>query len=1157
MPDRSEPPANVDASGVQGASHRALWLLTSVQRALVRAGSEAELLAAVCARVADQGGYDLAWVGYAHDDEACTVAPVAQAGIGQGYLHDMSVSWADEPRGRGPTGVAIRERRTVVARDLRREAGAQPWREAAQAPGLLASIALPLVHGGRCFGALSLYSSDADAFTADEVLLLEGLADDLAFGIQAQRSAEASAVAEARLALVARRAEALLELPRLAEQLDEVHFLRRALELLEHLTGSEISFAQFVDEAAGTLELVSWSPRTQARVGLEPTGASTPLRREGVWAQMLRERSPLVIDDYPSHAPKHGLPEGHAAITRVLCVPVVDNDAVVMLVAVGEKPSAYTPVDVATARLLSNDVWRTVQRRRSEVVLRRLSLAVEQSPVSVVITNLRAEIEYVNAAFERVTGYSRAEAMGKNPRMLQSGATPSELHREMWDALGRGETWRGRFHNRRKDGREFIELATLSPVREPDGRVTHFMAVKEDISEKVRLGAELDRHRHHLEELVEQRTQELATIFRALPDLYFRIERSGVILDYLAGHREALYVSPQAFLGKRMQDVLPPPVGESIARGLERLSAGETVVDVEYDVPVAEGERTYEARLLPLGPLQAIVVVRDVTERHKASVALGAARDAAEEASRAKSAFLANMSHEIRTPLNAIVGFTHLVRSETTSARHREQLDKVARAAQHLLAIINDVLDVSKIEAGKLSIERAPFDLSRVIHDVLDLVRDDAAEKGLALGASLGALPTALSGDSVRVRQVLLNFCSNAVKFTERGRVEITARVLAADAQATRVRVEVADTGIGLSEEQRSVLFMPFQQADASTTRRYGGTGLGLVIARRLAHLMDGDVGCESVPGRGSTFWIELPFATVAAAPSREVAEGAARRAAEVDPAEACVELSRQGTPRILLAEDDDVSGELAIALLAAVGLGAHWARDGREAVARAEAAPFDLILMDLQMPHLSGLDAARRIRALPAHAATPIVAMTANAFGEDRAACLDAGMNDHIAKPVDPAVLYRKLLAFWPRTASPPSRAVPPLPTEPPAGDDEAIRARLRGVAGLEIDGALARIEDDLALFVRLLRRFRGAHRGTAESIAALVRGGDRVEAARLAHTLKGHAATLGMPVLAQHAAALEQALRRGAGDEEILRRCADLPALLVPMLDALDAAL
>jgi CheY-like chemotaxis protein len=350
---------------------------------------------------------------------------------------------------------------------------------------------------------------------------------------------------------------------------------------------------------------------------------------------------------------------------------------------------------------------------------------------------------------------------------------------------------------------------------------------------------------------------------------------------------------------------------------------------------------------------------------------------------------------------------------------------------------------------------------------------------------------------------------------------------------------------------------MPFQQADASTTRRYGGTGLGLVIARRLSQLMDGDVGCVSEPGRGSTFWIELPFGAVAAPPGEDAHGSSLRPAGDFDAALACAELSRQGALRILLAEDDEVNGEVAIALLAAVGLTATWARDGREAVARAASAPFDLILMDVQMPHLSGLDAARRIRALPGHAATPIVAMTANAFGEDRAACLAAGMNDHVAKPVDPALLYRTLLAFWPEhvAAATPPPSLPQLPASP-APEDGALLARFRNIPGLDLAGALSRMDGESALLLRLFGRFREAHRGTPERIAALVRDGEHEELGRLGHTLKGQVATLGMVDLAAHAGALESALRRGTDDEELYRRCAGIAPLLAAMIDAIGAA-
>ncbi|MEI7891766.1 MAG: PAS domain S-box protein [Myxococcales bacterium] len=932
------------------------------------------------------------------------------------------------------------------------------------------------------------------------------------------------------------------------------------------------------------------------------------------------------------------------------------------------------------------------ESRKAEEQLRKLSLVVEQSPESVVITDLGRRIEFVNDAFLRATGYTREEVLGQNPRVLQSGKNTSSVDEEMWATLARGETWRGELVNRRKDGTEYVEQAISSPLRQADGRITHYVAVKADITERKRMAEELDRHRHHLEELVQQRTDELAAIFTALPDLYFRVDRKGVILDYLANRRADLYVQPEVFLGKRMQDVLPQSVADDFGRAIARVAGGERMVDMEYDLPFPDGVRTFEARMQPLGVAQAVLVVRDITERHRFEQDLARARDSAEATNRAQRAFLANMSHEIRTPMNAIIGLTHLVRSELTSPRHHDQLDKVHGAAQHLLSIINDVLDLSKIEAGRMRIEKADFDVEGVIAGVCDLVGESVRAKGLELVVDVDALPTMLRGDSLRLGQILVNFCTNAVKFTACGQVRLRGKVVSSDPAETRVRVEVSDTGIGLTEAQRRDLFQPFQQADLSTTRKYGGTGLGLAIARRIGLLMGGEVGCESVPGQGSTFWIEAPFGTVSsdgrssrpsanvagrrvlmvddladarevlaeifsslrvrvdAVPSGEAALAAVTEAdrledpyeivmidwkmpgldglqtgrqlggipltrrpllllvsaepgvavddwrgagfagaltkpiapsrllaelgrflgdeatseevrASEDPVRGCLERAQRCPIRILLAEDNELNREVTVELLHRVGLCVDWAKDGMEAVRRVQERRYDLILMDIQMPELNGLEATRRIRALPEYVSTPILAMTASAFDDDSAASLEAGMNDHIAKPVDPKELYRVLLRWWPEVRREvPETAVPGRPVFAEAKistDLAAIGQRLDGIEGLNLRRGLRSVGGSLPTLLRILRQFRDLHRDDAEKLESLLQAGDRAGARRVAHSLTGVAGLVGMTELQSLATAVDLAFKKGGEDAAIREQASAMGVVLRRMVGELDVAL
>ena len=590
-----------------------------------------------------------------------------------------------------------------------------------------------------------------------------------------------------------------------------------------------------------------------------PASDEAASAREGIQA-VLDGRLPLFRLEYPCHSPQQ---------KRWFAMSV-------------------TPLKTSGGGVVVANTDIT-ERRQAEESLRKLALAVEQSPESVIITNTRAEIEYVNQAFVQATGYRQEEAIGKNPRILQSGSTPPETYASMWAALSQGLPWKGELHNRKKDGRDCIEFAIITPLRQADGSISHYVAVQEDVTEKIRIGIELDSHRHHLGELVTERTTELV-----------------------------------------------------------------------------------------------------------------AARRQAEAANTAKSNFLANMSHEIRTPMNAIIGLTHLLRRTGATPQQVDRLDKIDNAGRHLLAIINDILDLSKIEAGKMQLESVDFQLSAILDNVTSIIGQAAQAKGLRIETDGGSVPLWLRGDVTRLRQALLNFASNAVKFTETGSIVLRAKLLEDDGAELRVRFEVQDSGIGIAPGQMGRLFKAFEQADTSTTRKYGGTGLGLVITRRLAELMGGKVGADSTPGTGSTFWL-----TVTLTKSGEAAVAATETAVDAE-----AEIRRRyAGQRILVVDDEPLNREVAVLQLKAADLVVDTAEDGADVIAMALKTGYTAIFMDVQMPQVNGLEATREIRHIPGYRDIPIIAMTANAFTEDKAKCMAAGMNDFLIKPFSPDQLFAVLL--------------------------------------------------------------------------------------------------------------------------------------------------
>ncbi len=403
--------------------------------------------------------------------------------------------------------------------------------------------------------------------------------------------------------------------------------------------------------------------------------------------------------------------------------------------------------------------------------------------------------------------------------------------------------------------------------------------------------------------------------------------------------------------------------------------------------------------------VDAVNLLLEQLEQHQKELAI--AKNAAESANRAKSTFLSNMSHELRTPMSGIMGMTAIALRRTHDPVLRDQLEKIDQASAHLLSIINDVLDISKIEAERMSLETSEFQLQAVFAKLHLLSAPKAAEKHLAftIDAPAALCQQPLRGDQLRLEQILINLCSNAIKFTEQGAVTVRAKLEQATDDSVELRLDVEDTGIGIAPEACAKLFTAFEQADSSTTRKYGGTGLGLAISKKLVQMMGSDLHVDSQPGLGSTFWFNLRLQTGAGASPQTLLP-------PMESAEAAIIRLHRGA-RVLLAEDEPINREVSLILLNEAGLHADFAEDGLQAVDLAGQKHYAVILMDLQMPGLNGLEATRMIRAGTLNRDTPIIAMTANAFEEDRQQCLAAGMNDHLGKPVDSEALFACLLRW------------------------------------------------------------------------------------------------------------------------------------------------
>ena len=493
-------------------------------------------------------------------------------------------------------------------------------------------------------------------------------------------------------------------------------------------------------------------------------------------------------------------------------------------------------------------------------------------------------------------------------------------------------------------------------------------------------------------------------------------------------------------------------------------------------------------------------------------------------ANQAKSQFLANMSHEIRTPMNAVLGLAQILEREPLAAEHREMIQRIRAAGRSLLGIINDILDFSKIEAGQLELDRQDFALAKVLEHLDDLLGPSAQAKGLTLMIEPPSPQGRLCGDSLRLEQILINLTGNAIKFTTQGEVSIRVRPLELTATTARLRFEVRDTGIGLNAEARDKLFRPFTQADSGISRRFGGTGLGLSISKRLVELMGGEIGVESEPGRGSTFWFELPFGRTA-----EEEAPSANRAVAASPAQG----PRLSGLRVLGVDDNHVNLIVLERALKLEGASIELAADGQQALQTLVAQPrgFDVVLMDIQMPVMDGLTATRAIRANPALTALPIIALTAGVLAQEREATLVAGVNDFLAKPLDIEEMVAKLQGYAPGheadTPSPPAGRLPSTLTAAAAGN-----GAFPVIAGIDHVRVARLLGHDRAHFLRLLGLFVEEFQTLPEQLQADLDRDDRATAIRRAHTLKGSAGNLGIMDLMHAAATLETALHEDTAD-------------------------
>ena len=880
------------------------------------------------------------------------------------------------------------------------------------------------------------------------------------------------------------------------------------------------------------------------------------------------------------------------------------------------------------------------EREKQRNTLDNLKFALDQH-VIVSVADLAGTITYANDRFCDISGYSREELLGRNHRIVKSGRHAPEVFEGMWRTISSGEVWHGEICNRKKNGGYYWVAATIVPLLDEGGFPTEYIAIRTDITARKEAEALLAEQLHFSRQLMD-----------AIPIPIYYKGTDGRYLGCNGSFAELFGIDDvEAWLGTSVHTLLDPATAAfHHEKDLELFArAGRQSYEMRA-MPMSSGVRSLMYHKASLtrsdGSISGLIgAIVDMTDRYRWEDGLILARDAAEAANRAKSDFLANMSHEIRTPMNGIIGMADLALDTKLDEEQREYLQIVRSSSEALLTIINDILDFSKIEAGKLAIEEVSFDIQRSVAETLKAMALRAHEKGLELVSDMATeLPERVIGDPGRLRQIMLNLVGNAIKFTEKGEIVVRLALDSLHGQRATIRVSVSDTGVGIAPEKQAHIFDAFAQEDTSTTRKYGGTGLGLTISTRLVHLMGGRLWVESRPGLGSTFYFTLdlgldaskPLAaqpvrldgrralivddnavnrevlarllqrwgiTAAAVASGEAAIGMLSSqplpdvvlldvhmpgmdgfavgewvraqdsmkslpvlilssGAQRGDAQRCREIGLDGyfpkpvaeeelraalgslfgetrisdaTPElitrhqqrdrqvaleVLLVEDNPVNQQLAVRLLEKWGHRVTLAANGQLALDALEQGTFDIALMDMQMPVMSGIEATREIRrreAARGNSRLPIIAMTANAMQGDREACLDAGMDDYIAKPIKAADLAHKLgmlSAAGVGEQNPAVLAGHSLVQDLKPADfdyDEAIKAMDQEIVEVITPAFLEHFPKDCALL--------------RTAIAAT--NADAVM--RAAHSMRGSLSVFGAEPAVRHAAELEALARAG----------------------------
>lgn len=928
---------------------RALKIFCECNREMMRAGNEGQLLNNICRIIVEKGGYVLAWVGLAEMNKQKSIRPIAHYGLEDVYLKAVRVTWDDAEHGRGPAGAAIRAGRPYVNRDTITNSEYKPRRMEAERRGYASSASLPLVENDRSFGSLNIYAKEPDAFDEQEISVLQDLARNISFGIKVlqerskqkrtekklKRSQEryrephenspniyASVDAETGKILLCDQTllslEALLNLGQIMESTPQ-EIADFAMEEAVRLTESKFGLLGFLSADENLVTVFSWSRAAMKECAVSDKPIHYPVADAGLWGEAVRRREPIIINDLAApHPAKKGYPKGHLSIHRFLGVPIFENKQIVAVVAVGNKEKDYDKSDVRQLTLLMNGVWEQVQRRKAEEQINKLSRALEQSQASIVITDTYGTIEYVNPKFTKVSGYSFEEAVGENPRILKSGETLPEEYKKLWETIASGGEWRGNFHNRKKTGELYWESASISPVRNKEGKITHFVGIKEDITER---------------KMADEKIRLLSKVFSEANDPILILDLGGKIIDLNPEVEQSSGWSREELAGKPLNFLVPPERHEQAEDLLARCRKGEEIRNIEGLRVTKTGETRNVLLALSLikddkGKSIAIAnITKDITLYKKMEEELVRA-----EKLESLGVLAGGVAHDFKNILQGMLSSIFLLKGDASrNKKISNRLDIMERMCLHAKDLSGQLLTFA---AGGAPVKECSLNADFIKECVDFALRGTNVRCDYSMAGDIWPCEI----DAGQIVHVLNNIVINACQSMPKGgEIQIGLKNIFQGGECPfllkgvkYVEISIRDQGKGIQAKELPKIFDPFYST------KEGGTGLGLATSYSIIKKHGGFLTAESEPNKGSVFRIYLP-ACEKMPPLKEKKE---------------IPVST-GKRKILLMDDEEDILRPVSRLLTLRGYEVATAKDGNIGMELYKAAkdsgkPFCVVIMDL-----------------------------------------------------------------------------------------------------------------------------------------------------------------------------------------------------------------